>query len=124
MAALETNVALQTATRGFCHNFSGTDVSTGETIVAAVADKSHYVTSITLWSLVDITAWIQDNTAVTPVVILGPVSFADLTATSSVSSTPVTVTYNPAIKVTSGKLIEIDASGAGIVAGVIQGYTE
>ncbi len=123
MAALETNVALNVKGQGFCHNFSGTDVSTGETIVAAVSGKSHYVRSITLWCLVAITAWIQDNTG-TPVVILGPVSFVDLTATSSVSTSPVTVNFNPPVKVTAGKLIEIDASGAGIVAGVIQGFTE
>ncbi len=123
MAGLQTDVALNVKGHGFCHNFGGTDVSSGETIVPAVANKSHYIRSITLYSLAEISAWIQDNTG-TPIVIFGPITFADLTATSSVGGSLVTVNFNPPVKVASGKLIEIDASGGGIVGGVIQGFTE
>lgn len=123
MAALETSVQLQLASRGFCTNATGSDVSTGETLVAAVAGKSHYIRSITISCISAITVWIQDNTG-TPVVIVGPIAFADLTATSSVAASPYTVTFLEPVKVASGNLIEVDASAAGAVSVVIQGYTE
>ena len=107
---------LQPAGRGFINNATSADASGGETIVAAVASKSHFIQSITVACISAITVTIQDNTG-TPVVILGPVPFA---ATSS----PVTVTFPDPVKVASGKLIEVDASGAGAVNVVIQGYTE
>ena len=114
---------LNTARRGFVNNATSADASGGETIVAAVVGKSHYITSITIACIVDITVTIQDNTG-TPIVILGPVPFADLTATSSVGSSPFTIVYPNPVKVAAGKLVEVDASGAGAVCVVIQGYTE
>ena len=107
---------LQPAGRGFINNASSADASSGETIVAAVTGKSHYIRSITIACISAITVTIQDNTG-TPVVILGPVPFA---ATSS----PITVTFLEPVVVASSKLIEVDASGAGAVNVVIQGYTE
>ena len=123
MAALETFVKLQTANRGFINNATGSNVSTGETIVAAVSGKSHYVTSITINCVDDITIWIQDNTA-TPVVLLGPVHLGSVAVDETLGNSSYTIVYPNAIKVAAGKLIEVDASGAGPVNIVIQGYTE
>lgn len=111
--ALET---LQPAGRGFINNATFADASGGETIVAAVTDKSHFIRSITIACISAITVTIQDNTG-TPVVILGPVPFA-------ATSAPITVVFPDPVKVASGKLVEVDASGAGAVNVVIQGYTE
>jgi len=102
---------------GFCVNVKVGDASGGETIVAAVAGKSHYVTSIIINTVAAITVTIQDNTAATPVVLLGPVNFA------ATSGSPHTVNFLKAVKVTAGNLIEIDASGAGLIQCTIQGYT-
>lgn len=107
---------LQAATKGFINNATSADASGGETIVAAVAGKSHFIKSITIACISAITVTIQDNTG-TPVVILGPAPFA---ATSG----PLTVVYPDPVKVAAGKLVEVDASGAGAVNVVIQGYTE
>lgn len=107
---------LQAATKGFINNATSADASSGETIIPAVTGKSHYIRSIVIVCISAITVTIQDNTG-TPVVILGPAPFA---ATSS----PLTVVFPDPVKVASGNLIEVDASGAGAVNVVIQGYTE
>lgn len=107
---------LQVAGSGFANNATSADASGGETIVAAVANKSHYITSIMIACITAITVTIQDNTG-TPIVILGPIPFA---ATSS----PLTIDFLKPVKVASGKLIEVDSSGAGAVNVFIQGYTE
>ena len=123
MAALETSVQLQTANGGFINNATGSNVSTGETIVAAVSGKSHYVTSITINCIDAITIWIQDNSG-TPVVLLGPVQLGSDVVDATFGNSSYTIVYPNAIKVAEGKLIEVDASGAGPVNVVIQGYTE
>ena len=107
---------LQAASSGFINNATSADASGGETIVAAVAGKSHYIRSITIVCISAITVTIQDNTG-TPVVILGPAPFA-------ATSAPLTVVFPDPVKVAAGKLVEVDASGAGAVNVVIQGYTE
>ena len=123
MANITSLAQLQAASTGFINNGSTADASTAQTVVPAVAGKSHYITSISLSSIAEINAQIQDNTG-TPVVILGPIAFADLTATSSVASTPYAITYPNAIQVASGKSIDLKSSAAGAISVLIQGYTE
>lgn len=109
--ALET---LQAAGRGFINNATSADASGVEIIVAAVADKTHFITSITVACISAITVTIQDETGAK---ILGPVPFA---ATSS----PITVNFLSAVKIAAVSGVEVETSGAGAVNVVIQGYTE
>ncbi len=105
---------LQAAGRGFVNNASSADASGAEIIVASVADKTHFITSITIACISAITATIQDETGAK---ILGPVPFA---ATSS----PITVVFLSPVKIAAVSAIEVETSGAGAVNVLIQGYTE
>jgi len=106
---------LPVAGAGFVNNATSADASGGETIVAAVAGESHYITSIAITCISAITVAIQDDTG-TPVVILGPVPF-------NTTAAPFVIDYPNPVKVAAGKLVEVKASGAGVVDVVIQGYT-
>jgi hypothetical protein len=101
---------------GFSKQGISADASGTETIVAAVAGKSHFIKSIMIYCLSAITVTIQDNTG-TPIPILGGITF-------TTTAQPVVVTFSNPIKIASGKSIDVDASGAGQVVTLIQGYTE
>jgi hypothetical protein len=111
-----TLTTLQSAGRGFINNATSADASGGETIVASVAGKSHYIRSITIACVSAITVSIQYASG-SPIDFLGPISF---TATSG----PVTVTYLEPVKIIAGGTVLVDASGVGAVSVVVQGYTE
>jgi hypothetical protein len=104
---------LQPAGSGFINNLTSGDAQGTVTIVAAVAGKSHFVRSMTITCISAVTLTIGSTTGV----LVGPVPFA---ATSS----PFVVTFIDPVKVPAGELIDLTASGAGVVNVVIQGYTE
>lgn len=115
---------LQPAGRGFINNGFSADASGTETVVPAVAGKSHYIKSINIsCGEVAITATIQDNTG-TPVVLLGPVAFLVEGLSEFGGSASYSITYPDPLKVDSGKSIDIDTSTSGAINVVIQGYTE
>jgi len=101
---------------GFSKQGISADASGTETIVAAVAGKSHIIKSIMIYCLSAITVTIQDNTG-TPVVIAGGITF-------TTTAQPAVFTFRHPIKVPAGKSIDVDASGAGQVVVLIEGYTE
>lgn len=102
---------------GFCAQLTG-DLSGKETIVAAVAGKSHYITSITIISGAANTFTVVDNTG-TPVVILGPFSVV-ATLTGGIYR----IVFDQPIKVAEGKQIDVDAALTDTCCVVIQGTTE
>jgi len=101
---------------GFCQQITG-DLSGTEIAVAAVASKSHYITSITLLSTVANTVTISDNSG-TPVVIFGPVSFL-----TTMSGGEYHIRYDKPLKVASGKQIDITTTAGDAVCIIIQGFT-
>ncbi len=102
---------------GFSKIGSSADASGVEIIVAAVSGKSHYITSISIHCQSAIAITIQDDTAVTPVVIVPAVTFA-------ATSAPYQINFIKPIKVVAGNTIDVLASGGGQVDVLVQGYTE
>ena len=103
---------------GFCAQLTG-DISGTETAVAAVASKSHYITSITIFTATVNTFTVQDNTDVTPVVIFGP-----FTTAATYTGGAYRITFDKPIMVAAGKQIDVTASAADTFCLVIQGTTE
>jgi hypothetical protein len=112
-----TVITHNTAKPGFSKIGSSANASGVEIIVAAVAGKSHYITGLSIHCQSAITITIQDDTAVTPVVIIPAVTFA-------ATSAPYKMFFINPVKVTAGNTIDVLASGAGQVDVLIQGYTE
>jgi hypothetical protein len=115
-----TLATLETATRGFARNGVSADFSGTEELVAAVAGKSHYLTQLEISCVAAITVTIGEGEtggAVTTV-LFGPFNFA------AGSGSPISLQFNPAIKLTAATSLTIDASGAGAVQVFVQGYTE
>jgi len=101
---------------GFSKQGISADASGTETIVAAVAGKSHVIKSIMIYCLSAITVTIQDDTG-TPITIVGGITF-------TTTAQPAVFTFLNPIKVAVGKTIDVDASGSGQVVVLVQGYTE
>jgi hypothetical protein len=111
---------LTPATHGFANNAVSADASGCEELVAAVADKSHYITQLEISCVAAITVTIgagETGGAVTAV-LFGPFNFA------ATSGSPISLQFNPPIKVAEATAIVVDASGAGVVQVFVQGYTE
>jgi hypothetical protein len=107
---------------GWIYNAQTADGSGTETIVPAVANKSHYIRSITLNNINAITLTIQDNTG-TPVKILGPIQLNDIASADLGGGSVYTVNYPAGLKVAAGKSIDLLADGSGAVSVVVQGDT-
>ena len=101
------------ATRGFSKHLGSADASGAPELVAAVAGKSHYLTSLVISSgaAIGITTEDEDTT-----VLAGPYYMA--------ANTTFGKNFDPPIKVTAAKAIHFDASGAGNVWVLAEGYTE
>lgn len=111
---------LTPATHGFANNAISADFSGTEELVAAVADKSHYITQLEISTVSAITVTIgagETGGAVTAV-LLGPFYFA------ATGGSPISLQFNPPVKVAEATAIVADASGAGAAQIFIQGYTE
>jgi hypothetical protein len=111
-----TVITHNTANPGFSKIGSSADASGVETVVAAVAGSSHYITGLSIHCQTAIAITIQDNTAVTPVVIVPAVTFA-------ATSAPYQINFINPVKVAAGKSIDVLAGGAGQVDVLVQGYT-
>jgi len=107
------------ATRlGFIKNAWSADLSGCEEIVAAVSGKSiklQYVT-ISSESAINVTLGAGESGSAVESTILGPVYLA---ANSSIR-----FSFKPLLHLTAGKSLTADASGAGNVTVVVQGYIE
>ena len=98
---------------GFINNATSTDAQGTETIVVAVAGKSHFIRSVTITCISAVTVTIGSTTGA----LIGPIPFAT-------TSNPLTLTFLDPVKVPVGELIDLTTSGAGVITVVIQGYTE
>lgn len=106
------------ARAGFSVNATSADASGAEELVAAVADKSIYVTqlSIATVSAVTVTIGAGETTSAVTTVLYGPVPFA--------ATTPgqVKELFNPPIKLAEATALVVDTSGSGAVHIYVQGY--
>lgn len=108
------------STRGFSVNATSADASGAEELVAAVADKSIYLTqlSITTVSAITVTVGEGETASAVTTVLYGPVPFV-ATAPGQVKEL-----FNPPIKLSEATALVVDASGAGVIQVYAQGYIE
>jgi hypothetical protein len=111
----------------FCLSFDSADLSGCETILLLPTGASGiYLESILLLSTASITVTVGDGdggTAVTAAVI-GPITFNRDVGTPDVEVAPaVMFEYKFKREILFGTSIAIDASGAGVVNGVVEGYS-
>lgn len=115
-----TATSLQPVSSGWTVNASSADASGCEEIKAAPgADLCLCVRQLEVSCVAAITVTVgagETAGAVTTVVV-GPLNFA------ATSGSPVSVVFNPAIKLAANTSLTVDASGAGAVQVLAQGYT-
>jgi len=119
MAVTATNLTVSPVGWAVCA--TSADAQGCETIKAAPgAGVSLCIRSLSISCVSAITVTVGEGEATSAVEspIIGPVEF---TATSG---SPVNVTFNPPIKLTANKALSVDASGAGNICVIAQGYTE
>ncbi len=116
----KTLTALTPRSHGFANNITSADFSGTEELVPAVAGKSHFITQleISTVSAIDVTIGAGETASAPTAVLFGPFYFA------ATSGSPISLHFNPAIKVAEATAIVADASGAGPTQIFIQGYTE
>lgn len=117
-----TTTSLQTATSGWAVNATSADASGCEVILAAPgAGVSLYLESVLINGVNGITVTIgEGETASAPdAIILGPITFAG----ASWAETVVHEFLRP-IKLTANKALVVDASGAGAVCVLAEGFTK
>jgi len=113
-----TLVTNNVAERGFVANGNSADLSGCETLVAAVAGQSIYIERIAVSFGAAITVTIGEGESSDGVdtVLIGPLYGA---ANSSLE-----LVFTRPIKVTAATALTADASGAGNVTVIVQGYIE
>lgn len=116
----KTLTALTPGGHGFINNINSGDFSGTEELAPAVADKSHYIRSLSISciSAINITIGAGETGGAPTAVLLGPYYF--LTTTGS----PINLQFNPPIEVAVNTAIVADASGAGATTINIQGETK
>lgn len=113
-----TLVTNNVAERGFVANGNSSDLSGCETLVAAVTGKSIYIEKIAVsfGAAINVTIGEGESSDGVDTVLVGPIYGA---ANSSIE-----MEYTRPIKVTAATALTADASGAGNVTVVVQGYIE
>jgi len=101
-------------------NATSTDLSSCEELKAAVASKSHYIRTINISCGSDITVTIGEGetTGAVTTALIGPAIF------TSTGRDKYSLLFICPIKLTAATALTVDASGAGTVQVVVEGYTE
>jgi hypothetical protein len=103
---------------GFVNNAYSADWSGCETVVAAVAGKSIYITHLTIHCIAAITVTLgagETGGAVTAE-LFGPVTFA------ATAGAPIEIPFYRPLKLATATALVADASGAGAMTIMAQGY--
>jgi hypothetical protein len=105
---------------GFVANGYSADWSSCETIKAAVAGKSIYLTHLTVSCVAAITITVGEGETANAVTteLVGPLQFA------ATSGSPVTIPFTRPLKLTAATALTADASGAGAATIVAQGFVK
>ena len=105
-------------TRGFNANLTSDDLSGCESIVAAVAGKSIYLERVALsfGAAITVTLGAGETGGAVTAVLVGPIYGA--------ANSTVELVFNRQIKLASATALVADASGAGNITIVAQGYIE